>query len=68
MNACSSWCGYCGRCTDGDGPSREERAERKTPEQELQEFQQALHRSEQDSIAMRARWAAQDAAKQKGAA
>lgn len=19
MNACSSWCGYCGRCTDGEG-------------------------------------------------
>lgn len=34
------------------------------PEQAQREFDAAMRRSERDSVAMRARWAAQDAAKE----
>ena len=58
-DACSAWCGYCGRCTAGDGREGEPRGETQTEAQ----FQAALTRAEADSLAMRARWAAQDARK-----
>lgn len=63
-DGCSRWCGYCGRCTDGDGRQGK-------PKEDIQteaDFKAALRRAEQDSIAMRARWARQDAAKKQGAA
>lgn len=66
MSACSSWCGWCGRCTDGDG--RDPAPEPRTPEEAERDFLAAVKQAEIDSIAMRLRWAAQDAAKKQGAA
>lgn len=98
-DACSSNCGFCGRCTTGDGDGR---IVRRTcsrcrgalwmtrdecennglhvicedcrhylldhPAVAELEHQQALQRSEAESIALRARWAQQDAEPRKGAA